>query len=312
MNYKEAFYILEIDIDEVDFKDITLDYLKKKYHKLALQNHPDKNGNTPTSTEKFKRINEAYDFLKRETEYLNHDTFDTKNDDTSTTPLYFEILQMFMRSMMESKYNDIISQLVNDIVMGCKKISLKLFDNLDKDMSVGVYVFLSKYRYILHLDEDILEEIRKIVIQKYGNVEIYKLNPSITDLLNNNVYKLFVDEQLYLVPLWFNELYFDGSGNEIIVLCEPELAENVKIDDDNNIYIEIQYLSQAVNLFETLTNNNDITFNLGDKVFSIQLSNLFMRKEQFYRIKNEGLSKVNDDIYNVTEKADIIVKITFV
>jgi hypothetical protein len=37
-----------------------------------------------------------------------------------------------------------------------------------------------------------------------------------------------------------------------------------------------------------------------------------MRKEQFYRIKNEGLSKVNDDIYNVTEKADIIVKITFV
>ena len=217
-----------------------------------------------------------------------------------------------MRSMMESKYNDIISQLVNDIVMGCKKISLKLFDNLDKDMSVGVYVFLSKYRFVLHLSEENLEEIRKIVIQKYGNVEIYKLNPSITDLLNNNVYKLYVDEQLYLVPLWFNELYFDGSGNEIIVLCEPELDKNVKIDDDNNIYIEIQYLSQEVNLFETLTNNNNVTFNLGDKEFSIQLSNLFMRKEQFYRIKNEGLSKVNDDIYNVTEKADIIVKITFV
>ena len=211
---------------------------------------------------------------------------------------------------MESKYNDIISQLVNDIVMGCQKISLKLFDNLDKDMSVGVYVFLSKYRFVLHLDENILEEIRKIVIHKYGNVEIYKLNPSITDLLNNNVYKLYVEDQLYLVPLWFNELYFDGSGNEIIVLCEPELAENVKIDDDNNIYIEIQYLSQALNLFDFLQNNNDITFNLGDKEFSIPLSRLSMRKEQFYRIKNEGLAKVNDDIYNVTEKADIVVKIT--
>ena len=159
--------------------------------------------------------------------------------------------------------------------MVCKKISLKLFDNLDKDMSVGVYVFLSKYRFVLHLSEENLEEIRKIVIQKYGNVEIYKLNPSITDLLNNNVYKLYVDEQLYLVPLWFNELYFDGSGNEIIVLCEPELDKNVKIDDDNNIYIEIQYLSQEVNLFETLTNNN-VTFNLGDKEFSIQLSKLFI------------------------------------
>ena len=312
MNYKEAFCVLEIDIDNVEFKDITLDYLKKKYHKSALQNHPDKNGNTPESNEKFKIIKESYEFLKREIQYLSPEDFDNKKEDDPPPSLYFEILQIFMRSMMESKYNDIISQLVNDIVMGCKKISLKLFDNLDKDMSVGVYVFLSKYRFVLHLDENILEEIRKIVIQKYGNVEIYKLNPSITDLLNNNFYKLYVDEQLYLVPLWFNELYFDGSGNEIIVLCEPELAENVKIDDDNNIYIEIQYLSKSVNLFETLTNNNDITFNLGDKEFSIPLSNLFMRKEQFYRIKNEGISKVNDDIYNVTEKADIIVKITFV
>ena len=310
MNYKEAFCVLEIDIDNVEFKDITLDYLKKKYHKLALQKHPDKNGNTPESNEKFRIINEAYDFLKSEIKYLNPEDFDNKKEDDPPPSLYFEILQIFMRSMMESKYNDIISQLVNDIVMGCKKISLKLFDNLDKDMSVGVYVFLSKYRFVLHLSEENLEEIRKIVIQKYGNVEIYKLNPSITDLLNNKVYKLYVDEQLYLVPLWFNELYFDGSGNEIIVLCEPELDKNVKIDDDNNIYIEIQYLSQALNLFDFLQNNNDITFNLGDKEFSIPLSRLSMRKEQFYRIKNEGLAKVNDDIYNVTEKADIVVKIT--
>ena len=310
MNYKEAFCVLEIDIDNVEFKDITLDYLKRKYHKLALQNHPDKNGNTQESNEKFRMINEAYEFLKREITHFNPEDFDNKKEDDPSPSLYFEILQIFMRSMMESKYNDIISQLVNDIVMGCQKISLKLFDNLDKDMSVGVYVFLSKYRFVLHLDENILEEIRKIVIHKYGNVEIYKLNPSITDLLNNNVYKLYVEDQLYLVPLWFNELYFDGSGNEIIVLCEPELAENVKIDDDNNIYIEIQYLSQALNLFDFLQNNNDITFNLGDKEFSIPLSRLSMRKEQFYRIKNEGLAKVNDDIYNVTEKADIVVKIT--
>ena len=64
MNYKEAFCILEIDIDNVEFKDITLDYLKKKYHKLALKNHPDKNGNTIESTIKFREINEAYLLLR--------------------------------------------------------------------------------------------------------------------------------------------------------------------------------------------------------------------------------------------------------
>ena len=33
MNYKEAFCVLEIDIDNVEFKDITLDYLKKKFER---------------------------------------------------------------------------------------------------------------------------------------------------------------------------------------------------------------------------------------------------------------------------------------
>ena len=112
MNYKEAFCILEIDIDNVEFKDITLDYLKKKYHKLALKNHPDKNGNTTESNDKFKLIKESYEFLKREIEHLNPEDFDNKKEDEPSSSLYFEILQIFMRSMMESKYNDIISQLV--------------------------------------------------------------------------------------------------------------------------------------------------------------------------------------------------------
>ena len=59
MNYKDAFNILEIDFVNEKYQDITLDYLKKQYRKLALKNHPDKNGNTYESNEKFKRINEA-------------------------------------------------------------------------------------------------------------------------------------------------------------------------------------------------------------------------------------------------------------
>ena len=35
---------------------------------------------------------------------------------------------------------------------------------------------------------------------------VYKLNPSINDLLNNNLYKLYIDEELFLVPLWYNEV----------------------------------------------------------------------------------------------------------
>jgi hypothetical protein len=307
MDYKIAFEILEIDITKTNYKDITIEFIKKKYHKLALKNHPDKNGNTPESNEKFKRINEAYDYLKREIKNINPDDLNE-----APSSLYYDILQLFMKEILNGKYNELFLNIVQDIVIGCKKISLKLFDDLDKENSINIYIFLSKYKNILHLSQDILDEIKQIVIQKYDNVEIYKLNPNINDLLNNNLYKLYVNNELFLVPLWYNEVYFDNSGNEIIVLCEPELPECVNIDDDNNIYIE-KKISLQTDLPNLILNNSSINIMIGDKTFYILVSELLMKREQYYRIKNQGLTTINEeDIYNVSEKADVIVKIIMV
>lgn len=309
MDYKQAFKILEIDVSKTNYNDITIELVKKKYHKLALQNHPDKNGNTPESNEKFKQINEAYDYLKNEIKNINPVELNEENNETSS--LYYDILQLFMKGILDGKYNDLFLNIVQDIVIGCKKISLKLFDDLDKENSINIYIFLSKYKNILHLSQDTLDEIREIVIQKYDNVEIYKLNPNINDLLNNNVYKLYVNDELFLVPLWYNELYFDSSENEIIVLCDPELPENIKIDDDNNIYVE-KLINLKTDIPNLILNNSCITVMIGDKSFDILVSELYMKREQYYRIKNQGLTKVNEDIYNVSEKADIIIKIIMV
>lgn len=307
MDYKKAFDILEIDVTIVQYNNITLEYLKKQYRKLALKNHPDKNGNTPESNEKFQKINEAYVYLKREIKHINPED----GDKDETTDAYFDILKKFMKSVLEGNYSELILKAVNDIVYGAKKISLKLFDGLDKEISFGIYNFLSKHRSMLHLSQDILEEIRQIVLQKYDNVQIYKLNPNINDLFNNNVYKLYHDEELFLVPLWYNESYFEGTNCEIIVVCEPELPEDVQIDDDNNIYIETEI--NAINdLSGLIKNNSNIVVNIGFKEFVIPIAELYMKREQYYRIKNQGLSKIKSDIYDVSEKADIIIKIKIV
>jgi len=316
MNYKNAFEILEIDFATTKYEDLTLEYLKKQYRKLALKNHPDKNGNTHESTEKFKQINEAYNYLKREIKYLNKDTFNnndikSEDDDLSNSSLYYDILKGFMKTFFEGKYNDILSKIVNDIITAGKKTSVKLFDDLDKDTALNIYTFLSNNRSVLHLNQDILEVIREIVVKKYDNVDVYKLNPSINDLINNNLYKLYVHDDLYLVPLWHNESYFDGSGCEIIVICEPELPEGIEIDEDNNIFItkEIYGYSDLLNM---ILLNKSIRINIGEKECEIPISNLYMKREQYYRIKNEGLSKVKRDIYDVSEKSDIIVKIVII
>lgn len=321
MNYKTAFEILEIDMSITNYNDITLEYLKKKYHKLALQNHPDKNGNTEESNEKFKQINEAYDYLKREIKHLkksdidnneadiNTDDSSTNDSSTNESSIYFDILGVFVKGVFEGKYNEIIQKIVNDIVGSFGKVSLKIFDDLDKDTSLQIYTFLSKYRSTLHLSQEILEEVRAIVLEKHNKVQIYKLNPSMDDLLNNNLYKLYVDDKLYLVPLWYNEVYFEGENDtEIIAICEPDLPKNVTIDDDNNINIETEIMIYS-DLLELIMKNSSIHIKFGVKTYDIPVSELYMKREQYYRIKGEGISRVKNDIHDVSERSDIIVKI---
>ena len=318
MDYKKAFEILEIDTNSTNYTNITIELIKKKYHKLALQNHPDKNGNTPESNEKFRQINEAYNYLKREIKIIQNNCSDSDdenvNEDQSPS-VYFDILKQFIKGLLDGKYTDVFINIVQDIVSGYKKISLKLFDNLDRENSINVYLFLSKYKNILHLSDSILDEIKAVVIQKYDDVEIYKLNPNINDLLYNNFYKLYVNDKLYLVPLWYNEVYFDNENeienNEIIVLCEPELPEGVKIDDDNNIYIE-KTINIQTELPSLVLNNDSIIVEIGDHRYHILVSELSMKREQYYKIKNQGITKPNDDVCNVSQKSDIIVKINLV
>jgi len=311
MNYKDAFKILEIDSSEFRYSEITLEYLKKIYRKSALKNHPDKNGNSEESNEKFKQINEAYHFLKRELKHLNNENEfmeDHDNEEVNDSSLYFDILKEFMKTMFQGTYNDILSKIVTDIMTAGKKMSVKIFDELDKDTALNIYTFLSNHRSTLHLSNDVLVQIREIVVKKYDNVQIYKLNPSIDDLLNNNVYKLHINDELFLVPLWHHESYFDSSGGEIIVFCEPDLPPGIIIDDDNNICVEttINLDNELIQLFKE---NKPISVTINTKTFEIPLSLLYIKREQIYRIKNEGLTKQKKDIYDISEKTDIIVTI---
>jgi DnaJ-class molecular chaperone len=313
MNYKDAFDILEIDFIDIKYEELTLEYLKKQYKKMALKHHPDKNGNTDESTEHFKKINEAYNYLKRELKNLKPEDFayETVDDDMNEQFSYFIVLKNFIKSVFESKYADITTKIINEILIAGKQISLKIFEDLDKDTVLIIFNFLSKYRFILHVNNDLLDKVREIVVSKYDNVEIYKLNPSINDLLECNFYKLYIENQLYLVPLWHYETCYDGSGCEIIVICEPELPEGIQIDDDNNLYVETE-ISVYHDLPDMLIRGCDISINIGDKEFSIPLSNLYLKNEQYYRFKNQGVTKVKSDIYDVKDKSDIIVKIKFI
>ena len=323
MNYQKAIDILEIDINNVDFKSSSTSYLKRCYHKQALKYHPDKNGNTTESTERFKLINDAYDFLKREDNVLYNDNSKETDENSS---VYKDILQLFLKGILDGKYSESISSIIKEIILNFSEVkkmtSLKMFDGLDKETTINIYNFLSKYRSLFNFSNEFLDKIKDIIIKKHDDIMVYVLNPSIDDLLNNNVYKLYLEEELYLVPLWHSEMYFDVKKREtetkepneshdikeIIVLCYPELPENITIDEDNNLYIEVNLNVSDISPF--LSSSKNMKVFLGKKELDIPLYNLYIRNTQLYRIKSQGLTKIKEnDIYDISEKCDIIVKI---
>jgi hypothetical protein len=313
MNLQDAMEIFNITVDEIN--KITLEYLKKRYHKLALLNHPDKNSNTTLATEHFQRINEAYDILKREISIINGLAKDDEDD--TKTPLstaYTYILNLFIDGLLKGTYNEIISSIIKNIVNGYATISLKLFEDLDKERALSVYNFIFKYKSILHINDETLDTVKEIILEKYSGIQIYILNPSINDLLNNNVYKLIVEGQKYFVPLWHNELYFDGLADDIIVKCIPDLPENISIDEDNNLFV-VHTVSFTFSLFI----QNSIVVLIGNKSFDIPIDKLFCKMSQIYIFKNAGISQViennnikNDDIYNVDNRGDVIIQLNFI
>jgi hypothetical protein len=301
MNIKEALQTLEISSVSV-----SLESLKKRYHKMALANHPDKNGNTPESTQRFQRIQEAYDLLKREignSENNNNNIWPEETDKTG----YTEILHLFIDGILKGKYNEFISSIVKDIVTGCKEISIKLFEGMNKEQSLSIYNFILKYKQVMRLDDATLEKVREIIVSKFSDVQIYILNPSINDLFQKNVYKLEIDGKIYFVPLWHSELHFES---DIIVKCNPDLPPNVEIDEDNNLIIteRIPVTSITSSLFKSPTR----TIKLGDYSFELPLDQLYLRPFQTYILRKKGISKISEtDLYEIEDKADIIFKIIF-
>ena len=67
MDKKKYYEILEID------KNATKEDIKKSYRKLSLIYHPDKNGNSQESINKFQDINEAYEVLSNPEKRMMYD-----------------------------------------------------------------------------------------------------------------------------------------------------------------------------------------------------------------------------------------------
>jgi len=291
MNYHKACGILKLGVG-YDEKE-----LKSTYYKLALKHHPDK-CKDKDAEEKFKEINIAYDFLQK------HKQFEPIENNMD----YKTIIKNYIKILIPGgNWNDIfIDSTIHGIINGCNNASLKIFKRLSKDKQMEIYLFLSNYSEIFNIKKDTLERMIGIIKINLKGDNIIILNPNIEDLLNSTIYKLKVLNKTFYIPLWWRELTYDLSGNDIIVQCIPELEPHITIDDNNNIICKFEGSIKEV--FE----NKCVKIKLGEKILTIPGDELNIKEYQTYVFRNQGISLENEkDIYETERKGNIYIDIHF-
>jgi hypothetical protein len=157
------------------------------------------------------------------------------------------------------------------------------------------------------MDEIIQKKEGDISKNMEKSIEYIVLHPLLEDLFENNLYRLIEREQTILVPLWHHELVYDvldkdKSKIELYVECYPILPENVTIDEDNNIHVCLKFALKNIWYL------NQIEFSLGNRLFKVERSELFMVDFQKYIIKGQGIARINEeDMYDVSERGDVII-----
>lgn len=271
--------------------------LKQQYHKAALQHHPDRNTDT-NSNETFQEVGSAYTFLSM---WLDSENTAPPHVD------YGSILDNFFSVIAEKRQigKGEMSKLVDNLIHGCKNLSLKAFQDTDKETAVKLFGYIARYSELLGLDENTLLSMREIVREKMRDDELVIINPSIDNLLKDEVYALEHNGEIFYVPLWHDEISFDLSGTVLVVKCIPDVGEHIHVDEYNVLQVSVTTQCNKV------LNDNGINVVLGEKVFQIPASEIKIQPFQTYTISSVGVARIDThNMYNASSKSDIAFNIT--
>jgi len=298
MGLKIKYYMNILGI--TDIENMNEDMINKCYRREATRRHPDKNGG---NNESFIELSEAKDSLldfvyaKSFKKHVSDDGFERDVENNQKDVLSW--LGMVMKKKDPNEINAAFRKMVGDV-------ALKIVDVVGDNNMVHMYEIFIKYKEFLCINDEILENMKKKILQSN---KVMIINPTIDDLLNDNVYRLKQDDEMYNIPMWHNELYYDIKDGEMIVKCIPILDDTMWITHNNILHKCIDVV---------LNPNSDkfnwdgvIPLNIGKKVLIIPYSEIRFSKTQTIIFKGQGISKINTkNSYDISDRSDIMVHIT--
>ena len=299
MNKAAAYQCLDLDINDLD---IDADMIKRQYRLKALIYHPDKN-KSPNAVRKFQEIHDAYEYLLRAEEYASQDSHaanDNFNDDS-----YRNLFMIFLKKILENETGQsVFYNIIQRLTTMCESKAFELLERLDKPTLVKTCIILTKYKDAFHIADNIIEKITVLIQTRNENDECIILNPTLKDLYNNNLYRLSVNGETYIIPLWHHELVYDNLGHDLYVNCLQDLRDHISIDENNNIHIDVKY-----NIHD-IWEHEYIQVQCDTMCYPIQVNTLKLANKQNVIFAKQGLSKINaKNIYDVSNRGDVYVTV---
>lgn len=341
MDFDTAYNILNLDPRE----DYTIRDIRKKYHILALEFHPDKNKHKNKNNnsgidanEKFQKISEAYELIKPL--YENDDTRKNREKDRgkgtkeeerergkhSRDKSYMDIVYEFFGEISGGA-NGNHSHIVDIFHNECYEYIIETIEKMDYSLLIELSRYIEMYFKIFNIPGGVREKISETISRRCSDMTYHEIRPSLQNLINNEIYPFVISDSdtdsemplpICYVPLWHRELIYDKR----VIVCRPILPDHISLDDDNNILYRLELKMDDIWKAESECKAEGDSKAEAKAAFylpefpniKIDYRDLYIRKVQTLVFRGgSGISRINSkNILDIREKGDLSVIVTLI